>query len=55
MKQIIFATGNKYKFEVAQKVLENSDIELIQQKVETPEIQSTDVEKIAKYSAKFAA
>ncbi len=55
MKQIIFVTGNKYKFEIAQKVLENSNVELIQQKIETPEIQSTDVEKIASYSAKFAA
>lgn len=48
-------TGNKYKFEIAQKVLENSNVELIQQKIETPEIQSSDVEEIASYSAKFAA
>lgn len=55
MKQIVFVTGNKYKFEIAQKVLGNTDFELIQQKIETPEIQSTDVEEIAFYSAKFAA
>lgn len=55
MKQIVFVTGNKYKFEIAQKVLENSNIELVQQKIDTPEIQSTDVEEIASYSAKFAA
>ncbi|MBU0569427.1 non-canonical purine NTP pyrophosphatase [Patescibacteria group bacterium] len=55
MKQITFVTGNKYKFEVAQKVLEEASIELIQQKIDTPEIQSTKVEEIAKYSAKFAA
>lgn len=55
MKQIIFVTGNKYKFEVAQEVLKDTDIKLIQQKIETPEIQSAEVEEIAAYSAKFAA
>ncbi|MBI2103491.1 non-canonical purine NTP pyrophosphatase [Candidatus Woesebacteria bacterium] len=54
MKQIIFVTGNKYKFEVAQKTLEGTDIKLIQQKIETPEIQSTDVKEIAAFSAKWA-
>ncbi len=55
MKQIIFATGNKYKFEVAQKVLERTNIELVQHKIETPEIQSADVEEISSFSAKWAA
>ena len=55
MKQITFVTGNNYKFEVARKVLENSGIELIQQKIETLEIQSAQVEEIAAYSAKYAA
>ncbi len=36
-------------------MLENSGIELIQRKIETPEIQSTDVAEIASYSAQFAA
>ena len=55
MKQIIFVTGNSYKFEIAQKVLKNTGIELIQHKIETPEIQSAQVKEIASYSAKFAA
>ncbi len=54
-KQIIFVTGNSYKFEVAQKSLEGSSVELIQQKLDTPEIQSTSVEEVASYSAKWAS
>ena len=55
MKTIVFVTGNPYKFEVAQKSFENSDINIVQQEIETPEIQSTDVKEIASYSAKWAA
>ena len=54
MKEIIFVTGNNLKFEVAQKSLKPYEIELIQQKLETPEIQSTDVGEVASYSAKWA-
>lgn len=53
--QITFLTGNPYKFEIAQKVLEGTGIELLQKKIETPEIQSTDVKEIAAYSAKWAS
>lgn len=52
---IIFVTGNNYKFQVAQKVLEERGVDLIQQKIETPEIQSTEVSEIASFSAKWAA
>lgn len=55
IKKVIFVTGNKYKFEVAQKVLESTGIKLIQQNVETPEIQSINVEEISSFSAKWAA
>jgi len=41
MKIIIFVTGSLYKFQVVQKVLERKGIELIQQELETPEIQSS--------------
>jgi XTP/dITP diphosphohydrolase len=54
MKIITFVTGNLYKFEVAKKTLEKTDVELVQEKLETPEIQSTDVVEIASYSAKWA-
>ncbi len=55
MKTISFVTGNSYKFEVAQKCLKGTDIDIVQEKLETPEIQSTEVEEIASYSAKWAA
>lgn len=55
MKQVIFVTGNKYKFEIAQKALKGTEVELIQQKIETPEIQSIDVKEIASFSARYAA
>jgi non-canonical purine NTP pyrophosphatase (RdgB/HAM1 family) len=53
-KKIIFITGNKYKFIAAQKALADIDIELVQQDIETPEIQSANVEDVALYSAKWA-
>jgi len=53
--KIIFVTGNKTKFASAQKVLTGFGIELEQQKVETPEIQSTDSAAVATYSARYAA
>jgi XTP/dITP diphosphohydrolase len=55
MKSLVFVTGNPYKFEVAKKALGLEGIEVVQEKLETPEIQSTDIEEIAKFSAKWAA
>ena len=55
MKQIAYVTGNSLKFNVAKKALENSDIELIQEKLETPEIQSENGEEVAAFSAKWAS
>ena len=54
-KIIHFVTGNIYKFQVAQKALEGTGIELVQEELDTPEIQSTSVEEISSYSAKWAA
>lgn len=54
-KIIHFVTGNLYKFQVAEKALEGSGIKLVQEKLDTPEIQSTSVEEISSYSAKWAA
>lgn len=53
--QIVFVTGNEYKFEVAKKALEGLDVELIQHDLETPEIQSMEVEEVASFSAKWAS
>ncbi|TSC85351.1 MAG: dITP/XTP pyrophosphatase [Microgenomates group bacterium Gr01-1014_16] len=54
MKCLVFVTGNPYKFEVAKKSLAAIGYEVVQEKLETPEIQSTDVSEIASYSAKWA-
>jgi XTP/dITP diphosphohydrolase len=53
-KTITFITGNQYKFEIAKKALVCKDISLEQVKLEVPEIQATDVSKIASFSAKWA-
>ena len=55
MKTIIVVTGNPYKFQIAQKVLESKGLKVIQERLETPEIQSVDVIEIASFSAKWAA
>lgn len=55
MRTLVFVTSNQYKFEVAKESLEESGVELIQEKLETPEIQSTDVSQIASFSADWAA
>lgn len=55
MLKLTFVTGNPYKFEVGKTVLEKAGINLVQKKLETPEIQSADVSEIAKYSAKWSA
>ena len=51
---ISFITGNKGKFEEAQQIFSGSGIELNQQQLDTPEIQSDDTPEIARFSAQFA-
>lgn len=51
---INYVTGNKIKFEIATNVFSNSKITLIQNKLDTPEIQSVNVSEVAKYSAIWA-
>lgn len=55
MKEIIFITGSDLKFDVAKKSVLGSDLKLVQQKLETPEIQSMDVKEVAYFSAKWAS
>lgn len=55
MQDLIFVTGNPFKFEIAKKSLDALGIEITQEKLETPEIQSTDVREVASYSARWAA
>lgn len=53
--KIIFATGNKLKFEIASNILKEYGVELVQQKIETPEIQAETGKAIAEFSANFAS
>jgi XTP/dITP diphosphohydrolase len=48
MKEVIYATANKSKFEVLKLALEPFDIELIQKETDLPEIQSADIKEVAK-------
>lgn len=52
--QINYVTGNKMKFEIASNVFNKSKINLVQKKLDTPEIQSFDIKEVARYSALWA-
>ena len=55
MKEIIYVTGNNLKFDVAKKKIAGFGFDLVQKKLETPEIQSMDVKEVASFSAKWAS
>ncbi len=48
-------TGNLGKWRIASDIFEKYDVKLLQEKMETFEIQSKDVEEVSKYSALYAA
>jgi XTP/dITP diphosphohydrolase len=50
-KIVTFVTGNETKFEIAKSIFLEYEITLVQEKIDTPEIQDLDVENVAKYSA----
>ena len=53
--EICYVTGNKLKVDLANQIFKDMDVKIIQEDIETPEIQSIDCEEVAKYSAKYAA
>ena len=55
MLTVSFVTGNQYKFQVAQEALKDTGIQIVQNTLDTPEIQSDDVSEIASFSARWAA
>lgn len=55
MKNVTMVTGNMGKWKVASDIFKKYDIELLHEKMDTPEIQSHDVEDVSKYSAIYAA
>ncbi len=55
MNEVTFVTGNIGKFEIAKHIFSEFGVELLCEKIETPEIQSMDIEEVAKFSAQYAA
>ena len=54
LKHISLITNNEMKFRNSQRALKKFGIEVEQEKMEVPEIQSSDVKQIAEFSAKYA-
>ncbi len=54
-KTIFLVTGNAGKVEIAKHALGKFNIDVEQLAIDTPEIQSSDTEEVAKYSVKYAA
>ncbi len=52
---VVYVTGNKFKIEMAQKILSPLGINVIQKKIYCPEIQDDEIEKVSQYSAQYAA
>jgi len=56
MKKIIYLVSkNPKKVKIAQSALEKFAVQVEQLEIETPEIQSSNTEEVARYSVKFAA
>ena len=53
--EIVYVTGNKGKVKLANMIYQDMGIEIVQEDIETPEIQSMDCSEVAKFSASFAA
>lgn len=53
--EIYYVTGNKGKVELINMIYKDMDVKVIQEDMETPEIQHFDCKEVAKFSAEFAA
>lgn len=53
--EIVYVTGNKGKVKLANMIYQDMGIEIVQEDIEIPEIQSMDCVEVAKFSASFAA
>lgn len=52
---VYYVTGNELKVKLAKSIFEKRGVEVIQEDVDTPEIQSLDCKEVAEYSARYAA
>ena len=55
MKKVTMITGNMGKWKIASDIFKKYNVELEHIKMDTPEIQSHDVEEVSKYSAEYAS
>lgn len=55
MKKVTMVTGNLGKWRIASDIFKKYNVELLHKKIDTPEIQSHNVEEVSKYSAEYAA
>ena len=53
--KIIYCTGNKFKLELAKKILTPLNIEVEGKKMDLPEIQENSIEEVAKFSSQYAS
>lgn len=53
--ELYYVTGNKGKVELINMIYKDMDVHVIQEDMETPEIQHFDCREVAKFSAEFAA
>lgn len=53
--EIVYVTGNKGKVELINMIYKDMDVKIVQEDMETPEIQHFDCKEVAKFSAEFAA
>lgn len=53
--KVVYCTGNKFKLELANKILRPLGIEVEGKKLDLPEIQANSIEEVAMYSSKYAS
>ena len=53
--EIYYVTGNKGKVDLMNSIYKDKGVTVIQENMETPEIQSTDCAKVAAFSSEYAA
>ena len=55
MERVVYVTGNKYKVELAENILNPLGIEVVAKKIECPEIQADTIEEVSMYSSQYAS
>lgn len=53
--KITYVTGNRYKIELAERILGPLGVDVVQKKIYCPEIQDEKIENVSKFSASYAS